>query len=648
MDDRNIGGEELSRERLVAEVKELRRRLEETTYNASLAKDECDFYRNLLDVFPSPIWRAGADGKCDYFNERWLKFTGRSIERELGDGWVEGVHPDDRSRVQEDYYQFFRRRHSFRLDYRLLRRDGKYRDVIDVGAPFTDGTGIFKGYIGSIIDITDRIRIEDERKKALHSLQERVKELTTLYRTLEIFQAPDPVSVLLQNVVRLMPAGWQYPEVAAARIRLGDDEYRTDNFSESDTRQVATCQIDSGRCCSVEIVYLEERPQAYEGPFLKEERDLIDSIAKLLQSFINRRQYFEARSWLASIVDSTDDAIIGESLDGVITSWNYGAERLYGYKSVEVLDREVSILMPPDRHGDMPMILEKIRRGRSVEHYETVRITKGGRRLDISLTVSPIKDEAGKIIGAATIARDITERMRVQTELEDAKAQAELYLDLISHDINNMNQVGIGYLELALSTLDLQEIDQGFLKKPLDVLKNSSRLIESVRKLQKAKTGELKSKSFDLCSLLQELKDEFSGTDSGRIRIYFTPVQNCAVIANDLIRDVFSNLIDNAIKHSYPDRPLDVGIGLSLKTIGSEEFFVVSVEDNGPGITDDIKARLFSRFRRGDTTARGQGLGLYLVRSLIEDFGGRVWVEDRVRGDYTKGARFLVMLPSAD
>jgi signal transduction histidine kinase len=126
------------------------------------------------------------------------------------------------------------------------------------------------------------------------------------------------------------------------------------------------------------------------------------------------------------------------------------------------------------------------------------------------------------------------------------------------------------------------------------------------------------------------------------------PVETCLVMADELIRDVFSNLIDNAIKHARTDRPLEIGIGLSgMKEMG-KDYFVIVVEDNGPGIPDNVKYRLFKRYQRGETKADGKGLGLYIVRTLVQNYGGRAWAEDRVPGDYTKGSRFVVVLPAAD
>src|SRR5215211_537245 len=135
--------------------------------------------------------------------------------------------------------------------------------------------------------------------------------------------------------------------------------------------------------------------------------------------FLKRSEEESAR--LAAIVESSDDVIIGKTLEGIITSWNKGAERLYGYSAEETVGQPISMLVPPERPDEVPRILESLRRGEKVDYFETVRVTKDGRKLDISLTVSPIRNSAGDIVGASTIARDITERKRAEETLRQVR-----------------------------------------------------------------------------------------------------------------------------------------------------------------------------------------------------------------------------------
>jgi len=255
------------------------------------------------------------------------------------------------------------------------------------------------------------------------------------------------------------------------------------------------------------------------------------------------------------------------------------------------------------------------------------------------------EDKPVKMLG---ICQDITERKQWETDLADARAQTEFYMDLMSHDINNMNHIALGFLEMALETFPLNKEEREFLDKPLETIRNSSRLIDNVRKLKHVREGDLKLRTTDLCELIKDVAVEYSEIPGRKVNISFTPIPQCYVIANDLIKDVFSNLIGNAIKHSDPHKPLTINIRLEQMTEEGKENYKILVEDDGPGIPDDLKGKLFVRFERGRTKAGGKGLGLYLVRTLVEDFRGKVWAEDRVPGDYMKGARFVVVIPAAD
>lgn len=249
------------------------------------------------------------------------------------------------------------------------------------------------------------------------------------------------------------------------------------------------------------------------------------------------------------------------------------------------------------------------------------------------------------------LRNEIEHREEIEKALEAAKGQAELYLDLMGHDINNLNQIGIGYLELALQAESLEDA-KSLIEKPLDVMKSASEIISNVRKIKLV--TEDKSKTIyedqvvNLCDVLSELKSRYTNVSGRNIVINLAAPRLCFVRANELLKDVFSNLIDNAIKHSDPNKPLVISIKLERRKEKERSYYICAVEDNGPGIPDWIKDKVFLRFQRGTTKAHGKGLGLYLVRRLIHDYNGSIWVEDRVRGDHAQGTKFTIMLPAVD
>ncbi|MGA9141812.1 MAG: PAS domain S-box protein [Methanocella sp.] len=239
--------------------------------------------------------------------------------------------------------------------------------------------------------------------------------------------------------------------------------------------------------------------------------------------------------------------------------------------------------------------------------------------------------------------RDRIQRNVAEKAHEDARDQAELYLDLMGHDINNLNQVGIGFLEIALDTLDLDDYGRDLLSHPLTALEGSSLLISNVKKLQKVRSGEIRHKKMDVGDVLERVREHYSNLHGENIVINCPYTTGYTVIANELLYDVFSNLVGNAIKHSNGRPAIDISVERVREN--DVECCRITVEDNGPGIPDDLKVRIFNRHLRGNTKAKGSGIGLYLVKTLADDFGGRVHVEDRVPGDRSKGSKFIVVLP---
>jgi PAS domain S-box-containing protein len=279
--------------------------------------------------------------------------------------------------------------------------------------------------------------------------------------------------------------------------------------------------------------------------------------------------------------------------------------------------------------------------------YDVRYLTKDGKERWAEFTAGVIEYK-GKPAGIVT-AIDTTDRKQTEIALGEAKAQAELYVDLMGHDINNMNQAALGFLELACNKLQSEgKLDAGdmpLIASATESLRSSSKLISSVRKLQKERKGFLKPEVIRLDQVLTNVKDHYSKVPGRDITITYNALCECRVRANELLVDVFTNIVGNAIKHSAG--PL--AINISLQVTGEKErlYCRVTIEDTGPGIPDVLKRTIFERAGREHARLTGKGLGLYLVKTLVDDYHGRVWVEDRVPGDHTKGSRFVIMLPSA-
>jgi PAS domain S-box-containing protein len=321
---------------------------------------------------------------------------------------------------------------------------------------------------------------------------------------------------------------------------------------------------------------------------------------------------------------------------------NPSMERITGYSKDELLQMRFWDYIHPDFQE---MIRDRgmaRQRGESVpSRYEIKFVTKGGEERWADLRAGMVQYN-GKPAALVTMF-DVTERKQMEEDLLDSKLQAELYVDLMGHDISNLNQAAMGYLELAETAPE--EESRRHIARSLDALNNSARLIENVRKLQRARSERGREK-VDLSLMLEGVGAEYAIVPGKDVTIRYHPVDGCYAMADSLLRDVFSNILGNAIKHS--NGPVTIDIAVRPSMIGGRDCWSVSFEDDGPGVPDELKSKIFNRLQRGMTKSKGHGLGLHLVKTLVEGYGGSVRVEDRIPGDRSKGSRFIVILPIAE
>jgi PAS domain S-box-containing protein len=262
------------------------------------------------------------------------------------------------------------------------------------------------------------LEMEDDLKATTRNLRERVKELRCLYSISRLLNREDlPPERILQEVAGILPSGMQVPEACGARIRMGEQEWASPGFSDTPRRLSEEIRGEEGPLGSVEVCYAADIGGGERVLFLDEERQLLGEVAIRLGEARQHRRAHEIRSRLASIVECADEAIIGKDLEGTVLSWNQAAERVYGYRAEEVIGKPITILLSPGYPDDIPSILEKIRGGERLEHYETQRLCKDGRVIPVSLTVSPIRDPGGRITGISTIARDISQEKKARAAL---------------------------------------------------------------------------------------------------------------------------------------------------------------------------------------------------------------------------------------
>ncbi|WP_424356923.1 cache domain-containing protein [Methanocella sp. MCL-LM] len=228
----------------------------------------------------------------------------------------------------------------------------------------------------------------------------------------------------------------------------------------------------------------------------------------------------------------------------------------------------------------------------------------------------------------------------------DEKNRAELYLDIMGHDINNLNQVTIGNLELIKDDDNLTPDQKEIITDAIKSSTGSASIIDSVRKIQAINEEKITYQPEDLDQMIRQCIEGAPRPDGKSVAINYAPRNGLVIKGTSLMAEVFCNLINNSIKHSGDSIVIDIAV-VEVQIAG-RKFYQISVADNGPGIPDSLKEKIFNRFERGDTKAHGRGLGLFIVKSLVENAGGDVTVADRVPGDYSKGAKFIVSLPAAE
>ena len=367
------------------------------------------------------------------------------------------------------------------------------------------------------------------------------------------------------------------------------------------------------------------------------------------------------------IVDSAEEGIWIADKDGVITYVNNKLVELLGLDKEELIGKKMFDFTDDKNRAIMQKSLEESLRGKRDNYLYSIR-NKRGEFIPMLVATTPMQNEKGVYIGTVEFMSDMSAQKKLEDELlrersdlaktveartkelQSEKNEAELYLDLMGHDISNMHHIAMGQLEIAQETMAetgrLEGDEKELIDTPLRILERSARLIDNVIKLQKLRKGEFEEETIDLCNMLSGIVKEYE-PEVPVSSIGFVGKGPSCVRANELLYDVFRNLVGNAIKHSY--RPgIDIDIRLETVSEDGKKYYKVMVEENGPGIPDDMKDKVFNRLQRGDTTARGLGLGLYLVKSFVDSFHGKVRVEDRVTGDYTKGSRFVVLLPAIE
>ncbi|MFL6216474.1 MAG: PAS domain S-box protein [Blastocatellia bacterium] len=394
------------------------------------------------------------------------------------------------------------------------------------------------------------------------------------------------------------------------------------------------------------------------GAPIKDDQGQLSGVVLVFRDISERRRVEEALSFVASIVESSEDAIIGKRLDGTIVSWNTGAERLYGYRAEEVVGKHIRLLVDPEQ-DDIDRILEQLRSGNRVHHYETIRVKKSGERVDVALTISPIKGPNGTLTGASTIARDISERKQAERErerllaeaqraralAEDANRLKDEFLATVSHELRTPLNAIVGWSHMLRN----RSFDEATTERALETIERNAKvqaqIVEDILDVSRIITGKLRLnvQPIDIASIIESALDSVRpAADAKEIRVQTILDPHTAPVSGDgnRLQQVVWNLLSNAVKFT----PRGGRIEVRLQQADSHAEIVVT--DTGQGIQSELLPFVFDRFRQGDSTSTrihgGLGLGLAIVRHLIELHGGTVTAAS---AGQDHGAVFTVRLP---
>ena len=383
------------------------------------------------------------------------------------------------------------------------------------------------------------------------------------------------------------------------------------------------------------------------GSPIKDENGNIIGASKIARDITFQKTADEKQAILAAIVDSSDDAIVSKTLDGIITSWNTTAQKMFGYTEVEAIGKHISIIIPQERLQEENVIIENIRAGKKVNHFETIRRAKDGSEINISLTVSPVLNQHGRVIGASKVARDITQKIQLEKQqklftekLQELNNYKDEFMAMASHELKTPLTVIKANLQILQHQMQ-SDPNINFINKTLSSVNKLSDLIHSLLDVSKIQSGKLQLNisKFDLNVLLAETIANIQATTLKHKIIFNKGNQLIANADWERIEQVIINLLTNAVKYSL--NATEIFVEAYTKNSNIE----VCVKDSGMGIPQEDRERIFTRFYRVQgiaSTYSGSGIGLYISSEIIKLHGGQMWVESNVG----KGSHFYFSVPA--
>jgi PAS domain S-box-containing protein len=609
--------------------------------------------RSILTQSPAGILETDAAGRMKLVNDHWCHMLGYTEAEMLGKTVLDLTHPSCIAATTEAVGRLAAGGPDFQIEKFYCRKDGTRLSAQSNVTALRAPSGEFLGLIAVVLDITDRLRIESELRDRTHFL-ERIAQVTP--GVLQVFDLVEKRNVFINRTLESL-LGYSAEEVHAMGAEVVRCLMHPDDLPGSEEHIARVRSLADGEVAAFEFRMRDRAGgwrwfHSHDAVFARDATGAVWQFIGVSTEITGRKLAEEVTARLAAIVECSYDALLSEDLDGIVTSWNRGAEQIFGYGAEEIIGTSILRLIPDAGHAAEHELQRKIVTGKRGGTFEATRQAKDGREFHASITVSPMRDAAGKIIGTSRVIRDITERKLAADRLREAKEAAEAanrskdrFLAALSHELRTPLTPVLLVSEVHAKSEKLSED----LREDFEMIHRNivleAQLIDDLLDVSRIQQGKMR---FDLKivdvheAIALALEMLHSEVEEKGIAVRQVPGAAPATVEADpaRLRQVLCNLLRNAVK--FTPR----GGTISVHTARDQSALQISITDTGAGIAAEDLERIFQPFEQVGAQQKSEhvslGLGLAISAAIISAHRGRIWAESP---GPSQGATLHVWLP---